>query len=166
MAEKIKDVKPPRGFSRVLWRIPIFFYRVGLGGLLGNRLLLLKHQGRKSGLPRQAVIEVVKIDRESGCYYVVSGFGPKSDWYQNVVAHPDVSIQVGSRQMDVQAVPVPVPQRQEVLLDYNRRHPGALKTFSRILGYAIDESEADVNFLASIIPMIRFVPVKSSVKRN
>lgn len=160
MAEKIKDVKPPRGFSRVLWRIPIFLYRIGLGRVFGDRFLLLNHRGRRSGLPRQAVIEVVKYDRETDSYYAVSGFGPKSDWYQNVISHPDVTIQVGSRQMDVKAVQVPGRETEEVLLDYNRRHPGALKALSQIMGYSIDESESDVRFLASIVPMIRFMPKK------
>lgn len=156
MAKKIKDVEPPTGISRVLWRIPIFLYRIGLGRLLGNRFLLLNHRGRKSGLPRQAVIEVVKYDRESGCYYVISGFGPKSDWYQNVVAHPNVSIQVGSKRMNVKGEKVSVSETEDILLDYSKRHPGALKALSRILGYAIEETEADVRSLASIVPMIRF----------
>lgn len=156
MAKKIKDVEPPHGISRVLWRIPIFLYRIRLGRLLGNRFLLLNHRGRKSGLPRQAVIEVVKIDLKAGYYYVVSGFGPKSDWYQNVIAHPDVTIQVGSKMMKARGEKVSVSETEEILLDYSKRHPGALKTLSRILGYAIDESERDVRFMASIVPMIRF----------
>ncbi len=158
MAKKIKDVSPPRGFSRVLWRIPILLYRIGLGGLLGKRFLLLNHKGRKTGAPRQAVIEIVKFDSEKQRYYSVSGFGPGSDWYQNLLAQPDVAIQVGSQKLNVHAVQVPVLQAQDVLIDYNRRYPGALKELSRILGYQIDESEADVRFLASIVPMICFEP--------
>ncbi|NLF52558.1 MAG: nitroreductase family deazaflavin-dependent oxidoreductase [Leptolinea sp.] len=156
MAKKIKDVEPPTGISRILWRIPIFLYRIGLGWLLGHRFLLLNHRGRKSGLYRKAVIEVVKFDHEAGFYYVVSGFGPRSDWYQNVIAHPDVTIQVGSKKMKARGEKVPLTVTEEILLDYSIRHPGALKTLSRILGYAIDECEADVRFMASIVPMIRF----------
>lgn len=158
MAKKIKDVTPPRGFSRILWRIPIFFYRVGLGGLLGKRFLLLNHKGRKTGVLRQAVIEIVKFDREKQSYYSVSGFGPGSDWYKNLLAGPDVTIQVGSKKLSVHAVQVPAQQAEDVLVDYNHRYPGALKELSRILGYEIDNSEEDVRFLASIVPMICFEP--------
>ncbi len=59
VVEKIKDVQPPRGLARLGWRAPIWFYRLGLGGLLGRRFVLLNHIGRKSGQPRQAVLEVV-----------------------------------------------------------------------------------------------------------
>ena len=50
---------PPTGVSRWLFRMPIGLYRLRLGWLLGDRFLLLHHTGRKSGLPRQAVVEVV-----------------------------------------------------------------------------------------------------------
>jgi deazaflavin-dependent oxidoreductase (nitroreductase family) len=159
MAEKTKDVQPPRGISRILWRIPILLFRIGLGGLMGKRFLLLHHKGRKSGIIRQAVVEIVQFEQETGCYYVVSGFGPKSDWYQNVVAHPDVTIQIGSKKIAVQAIQVPAQQAEIVLLDYTRRYPGALKILSGILGYQIIESEADIRFMATVIPMIRFEPI-------
>ncbi len=38
-------------------RAPIGPYRIGLGGLLGRRFLLLEHVGRRSGLPRHTVID-------------------------------------------------------------------------------------------------------------
>lgn len=31
--------RPPRGFQRLLWRAPIWLYRLGLGWLLGHRFL-------------------------------------------------------------------------------------------------------------------------------
>ncbi len=51
MVEKVKEIHPPRGLARIGFRIPIILYRLGLGGLLGTRFLLLTHTGRKSGLP-------------------------------------------------------------------------------------------------------------------
>ncbi|NEE11427.1 nitroreductase family deazaflavin-dependent oxidoreductase, partial [Streptomyces sp. SID7499] len=38
----------PRGWRRRLARLPIAFYRVGLGPVFGRRLLLLHHTGRNS----------------------------------------------------------------------------------------------------------------------
>ena len=55
--------EPPRGWKAKLWRAPIWFYRIGLGGLFGKRFLLLNHIGRVSGQIRQAVVEVVNFDR-------------------------------------------------------------------------------------------------------
>ena len=164
MVQKIKDVQPPRGIERLAWRAPIWFYRVGLGGLLGGRLLLLNHLGRKSGQVRQTVVEVVRRDEQADAYIVASGFGEKSDWYKNVMAHPDANIQVGNRRMSVHAERLPLEQATEEMLDYNRRHPAALKTLSGIMGYKSDGSEADVKFLATVIPILALKVVKDTSK--
>jgi hypothetical protein len=56
----MKLSQPPRTrLQRALARAPIWFYRLGLGGLLGHRFVLLTHTGRNSGRPRQVVLEVV-----------------------------------------------------------------------------------------------------------
>ena len=158
MAEKIKDVQPPRGLARLGWRAPIWLYRLGLGGMLGERFVLINHIGRKTGQPRQAVVEVVQHNKESGAYVVASGFGEKADWYQNLMAHPEVMIQVGRKRMLARAERLPLPQATEVMLDYNRRHPAALRALSGILGYHTDGSESDVCFFASVIPIVALTP--------
>jgi len=158
MVEKIKDVQPPRGFARLAWRAPIGLYRIGLGALLGGRFVLLNHIGRKTGQPRQAVLEVVQHDNKTGDYIVASGFGEKSDWFQNVMAQPDITIQIGNKRMAAHAERLPLPQATDVMLDYNRRHPAALRNLSTILGYRTDGSEEDVRFLASVVPIVAFHP--------
>ena len=95
MPEKVGKGEPPKGFNRLMFRAPIWLYRLGLGGVLGKRFLLLNHTGRKSGLPRQTVLEVVDYNKTSNTYYIVSGYGEQSDWYKNIRKTPDVTIQVG-----------------------------------------------------------------------
>jgi deazaflavin-dependent oxidoreductase (nitroreductase family) len=160
MPEKINDIQPPRGLARLAWRAPIWFYRLGLGGLLGGRFVLLNHIGRKSGQPRQAVVEVVRHDKETGAYIVASGFGEKADWYKNVMAHPEITIQVGRSRMAARAERLPLPQATDEMLDYNRRHPATLRTLAGILGYRSDGSEADVRFLAGVIPILALIPLE------
>ena len=42
----MKLARPPRTrLRRALFRAPIWLYRLGLGGLLGGRFLLLTHTG-------------------------------------------------------------------------------------------------------------------------
>ena len=79
----------------MLFRAPIWFYRLGLGWLFGRRMLLLTHTGRISGLPRKAVLEVVQYQADTNAYVVTAGFGPKSQWYQNLMANPTAVVQVG-----------------------------------------------------------------------
>ena len=56
----------------------------------------LTHRGRKSGQPRQTVLEVVRYDRASRTYVVASGWGVRSDWYRNIQQNPDVVVESGS----------------------------------------------------------------------
>lgn len=46
--------------NRRLVRSPIWLYRHGLGWLLGPRVLMLEHVGRKTGEPRYVCLEVVQ----------------------------------------------------------------------------------------------------------
>lgn len=158
MVKKIKDVGTPRGLARLVWRAPIWLYRFGLGGLLGERFLLINHIGRKSGKMRQAVVEVVYQDKQTGAFMVASGFGEQADWYKNLMVHPQVSIQVGRKRMNAHAKRLPAPQAAEALLNYHQRHPTALRTLAKILGYQIDGSQEDIRFLAGVIPIVSFTP--------
>ncbi|CAJ1497012.1 nitroreductase family deazaflavin-dependent oxidoreductase [[Mycobacterium] burgundiense] len=109
--------------TRWLMRAPIGLYRAGLGFLLGRRMLMLEHRGRKSGLPRQVVLETV--DRPGPQrFVVVSGFGAASQWYRNVLADPRVKVSVGTRR-DVPAVAraMTAEESAATLSGYQRRHP-------------------------------------------
>lgn len=86
------------GLLRVRWlvRAPIWVYRARLGAIFGHRLLMLEHVGRKTGLRRFVVLEVVDhptADR----YVVVSGFGTRAQWFRNVEATPQVRVYLASR---------------------------------------------------------------------
>jgi hypothetical protein len=47
---------PPSGLSRMVFRLPIWLYRLRLGWVLGARFLLVHHVGRRTGLPRRVVL--------------------------------------------------------------------------------------------------------------
>jgi deazaflavin-dependent oxidoreductase (nitroreductase family) len=160
VVEKIKDTQPPRGLARLAFRLPIWIYRLGLGRLLGNRFLLLTHTGRKSGLTRQAVLEVVQYDKASGKYVVAAGFGPRSDWYQNVMANPNVIIESGGKRLHAIAKQLSPEAAGAELLEYNRRYPGMIMRLARVMGYRLDGTEADIRVLGEMLPMVVFQPVR------
>ena len=150
---------PPQGFSRILYRAPIWLYRLGLGFLLGKRFLLLNHVGRQSGKARQAVLEVANYLPEEGTYIVASGFGSKSDWYLNLKAKPEVTIQVGRRQLSVTADFLSPQESGEQMVDYYRRHPTAARNLTRLLGVVVaDNEEAYRNIGEESIPFVAFRP--------
>lgn len=155
----IKNVQPPTGLSRLLFRMPIHLFRLGLGWLFGSRLLLLNHIGRVSGKPRQVVLEVVAHDPTGGTYVVASGWGPSAAWYRNILHTPTVTIQVGTRTMRVKAVPLTRDEGADIFADYASRHRTAAKyLLPRLMGFSVDGSEADFRAVGARMPFVRFVP--------
>lgn len=84
--------KPRRGLLRWLARLPLWLFRLHLDRLTSERFLMLVHTGRRSGLRRATVLEVVGHDQ--GAYYVVSAWGEVADWYRNVTRTPRVTVGV------------------------------------------------------------------------
>lgn len=158
MPEKIKEIQPPSGLTRLAFRAPLWLYRWGLGWLLGSRFLQLTHTGRKSGLPRQTVLEVVRHDKGDNAFYVVSGWGESSDWYRNVIENPQVSIRTGHQRFQAYAERLPPKLAGDELVDYHHRHPGALSQLAGFMGYRLDGSEADVRALGELLPVIAIRP--------
>ena|SRR5690625_1098868 len=121
-------LKIPRRIARA----PIVLYRLGLGGLLGRRFVLLEHRGRRSGQVRQVVLETISVDPE--VIHVVSGYGEQAQWLRNVRADPRVRATCGwARPRAGRAQILPAAEGTAVLQDYRRRHPLA----ARILGHTL-----------------------------
>jgi deazaflavin-dependent oxidoreductase (nitroreductase family) len=118
--------------TRWLVRLPISLYRLRLGFIFGRRLVMLQHYGRSTGKRRYVVLEI--IGHTLGTYFVVSGFGERSDWVKNVSVYPHISITVGSRH------PMPATARRllptesaAILDDYARLHPRAWRALEPVL---------------------------------
>jgi deazaflavin-dependent oxidoreductase (nitroreductase family) len=149
---------PPTGLRRHLFRLPIHLYRLGLGGLMGQRFVLIHHVGRRSGLPREVVVEVVAREPDTGAVVVASGFGPRSDWYQNLLATPDVEIELGRTRMSVHAEVLETDDAGQQMVDYARRHPRAARSLSGLMGYEADGTEEGYRRVGASLPMVRLRP--------
>jgi deazaflavin-dependent oxidoreductase (nitroreductase family) len=140
---------------RVRWfvRAPIGVYRARLGGLFGHRLLMLEHIGRKSGLARYVVLEVVSRPAPRS-YIVASGFGARSQWFRNVETNPHVRLYIASHKPAPATAHLLDPtQAQAAIAAYRAAHAkswSALKPiFEATLGTPIDDSGTQ-------LPLIRF----------
>lgn len=99
----MQSLYPDRPLTRLLFKAPTLTWRLGLGPLSGKLFLLLTTTGRKSGLPRQAMLEYY---RHNGRKYVVSAFGERSDWYRNLQKNTRVTTQTNDGTESVYAVRV------------------------------------------------------------
>ena len=152
--------QPPTGLSRILWRLPIWLYRLRLGWLMGNRFMLINHIGRKSGQVRQAVVEVARYDKDNDTYYVCSGFGKSSNWYRNIEAHPQVNIQVGKRHLSVTATCLSPEVSGEEMVRYAKDNPKVAQSLLKIIGHDIPADLDGYRQLAiEHLPFVAFTPL-------
>lgn len=148
----------PSGLLRFGFRLPIVLYRLRLGWLLGHRLVLVAHRGRRSGRWYRTVLEVVERDRQTGTYTVAAGFGPGSDWYRNLRQTPQTRIRVGLREWPVTAVPLSAEQGAALMARYASRYRRVAPRLCRFLGFEVDGSERDYHEVGRRIPFLRFEP--------
>ena len=137
--------------SRRLMRAPIGLYRARLGFLLGSRILLLEHVGRKSGLTRSVVLEVLDHP-DPDTYIVASGFGTRAQWYKNVRAEPRVKVSVGSRVSNPAiARTLSTSEADAALRRYVDRHRRAWESMKPVLESTLG---APITTLNTALPMV------------
>jgi deazaflavin-dependent oxidoreductase (nitroreductase family) len=83
-----------RGVFKVFNRFMMLLWRLGLGSWgngteFGGYIMVIKHIGRKTGLTRHTPVNYALVD---GDVYCTAGFGKASDWYLNIMEHPEVEI--------------------------------------------------------------------------
>lgn len=159
MPTKVRDVQPPRAVARTLYRLPIRLFHLHLGWLLMGHFLLLTHIGRKSGMARQTVLEVLLHDRTKDVYYVMAGWGERSDWVKNIEKTPQVEISVGRRHVHAIAKRLPPEEAESKVIAYGRQHPRLIRSLPRLLGYRTDGTEEDLRALARLGIVVAFEPI-------
>ncbi len=123
----------PGLFLRWFFRAPVLLYRTGLGGLMFGQLQLTT-VGRKSGLPRRTVVDVLGHDEGTDTFHVVSAYGATSDWYRNILANPAIDVEVRGRRFSAGAETLAGQEAENVFLDYWRRHRFYVRTMLRLIG--------------------------------
>lgn len=155
MAEGTLFKHPPRGILRLLLRAPVWLYHFRLGWMLGDRLIMITHLGRKSGRLRHTVLEVVEYHSVSDTYFVASGWGTKADWYQNLSKTPQLLLDDGRRRYEAIAEQPAVETAAQALAGYARRSPMAFRNLGRLmLGTALPADDQGCRRLAEVLPML------------
>ena len=148
----------PSGILRFAFRLPIYLYRLNLGWLLGHRGLLLIHRGRRSGLLRETVLEVVRYTPATKESVVLSAWGERADWYRNIKASPAMEVRTGGERFVPEQRLLGPEENHAVIADYERRHPLAFRIFAKAFGYPVDEVEAVRREFASSLRLVAFRP--------
>jgi deazaflavin-dependent oxidoreductase (nitroreductase family) len=103
-------------------------------------VLLLTTTGRKSGLPRTTALQYEEVD---GAIYLGSSKGAQADWFKNLVANPNVSVRVKSRQFSGKAEAVTDPVRIADFLEL-RHHPRIVGAMLKSEGLSAQPDRAEL----------------------
>jgi deazaflavin-dependent oxidoreductase (nitroreductase family) len=147
---------------RVIFKQPIRLYKLGLGWLIGKRVLLLHTTGRKTGKHRITPLEY-SYDPAADVYTVMAGWSGKTDWYRNACANPHVYVQVGRRAFHAVARPVSREGVAEMLAEMVQINPRALRMFARWSDEPVDGSMDSLRKIAIHFPALTLEPQSESV---
>ena len=107
-----------RALQRSLTTLHIALYRA-TGGAIGHRLgplpnLLLTTTGRRSGQPRTTALTYIRADDLLAL--IASNFGSRTapQWYRNLQAHPDATVQLKRRRWTARARPATPDERERI----------------------------------------------------
>lgn len=94
------------------------------GPFEGATLLLLHHDGRRSGQERITPLVYQSVDGGWAIFGSRGGDTSHPDWYLNVVSRPDVTIEVGPETVDVRAREAQGEERQTIWEKQKAAMPG------------------------------------------
>jgi len=97
--------------------------RVG-GQFEGAPVLLLHTTGARTGIERVNPMMYLDLDGHRYVFASKAGADTHPDWYHNLVAHPEITVEAGTETYRATAVPVAEPRRTEVYAEQARRFPG------------------------------------------
>ncbi len=94
------------------------------GQFEGAPLLLLTTIGRRSGASRTNPMMYLD-DTDRLLVFASKGGAPTDpDWYRNLVAQPEVTVEVGTETFPARAVVVEGEERDRIFAEQARRYPG------------------------------------------
>lgn len=94
------------------------------GSFEGVTLLLLTTTGAKSGQKRVNPLTYL-LDGERLFIFAAYGGSPTNpDWYHNLIAHPQVTVELGTEQFEAMAVLLEGEERDRIYARETQVHPG------------------------------------------
>jgi deazaflavin-dependent oxidoreductase (nitroreductase family) len=94
------------------------------GQFAGAPLLLLTSTGARSGAQRTNPMMYLSDDQRLIVFASKAGAPTNPDWYHNLIANPDATVEVGSERFAVRATEVTGGERDEIYERQATRYPG------------------------------------------
>ena len=95
------------------------------GRFEGHPILLLHHRGAKSGTERVNPLAYQPLDDRTVAIFASKGGAPTNpDWYHNLKANPEASVEIGTESFDVKARVAEGDERDRIWTTQKERMPG------------------------------------------
>lgn len=94
------------------------------GPFEGAPMLLLTTTGAKSGQPRTVPVVYLPDGDRQVVFASKAGAPTNPDWYHNLRANPDVSVELGDERFDARAVVLTGDERDRLFATQADRNPG------------------------------------------
>jgi deazaflavin-dependent oxidoreductase (nitroreductase family) len=157
----MRGIRPGATLRRIL-RAPAYLYRWNCGWLLGHRFLLLIHVGRRTGLRRYTVLEVLQYRSDGPEAVVMSAFGRDADWLRNLETTPCPEVIIGRHRFTAAHRLLDEKEAMRVVAGYERRNWLVVQiiraVLSRLLGWGYDGSQGMRRRLVRQLPLVAFRP--------
>ena len=114
-------------FLKVVLSIYVFLYRLTSGAIGGQMaglpVLLLTTTGRKTGQPRTTPLGYFKQDGNFVLIASNGGADRNPAWFYNLKSNPQVTLQIGNKQLAAKAEPVDSEQRTQLWTELVKMAP-------------------------------------------
>ena len=141
-------------------KLPLLFYRIGLGWVFGHRFMLLTHVGRRSGKVRRTVLAILRFDPTTREIMAISAWSA-SDWYKNILSSPALQVETGW----IRYVPahrfLTSEEITTIFEEYRKEHPVFSRIVCRIPGWKWDSSHAELLELSKTLRGVAFRPIST-----
>ena len=84
------------------------------GPMAGTPLLLLETTGAKSGQPRTSPLVYYRENERLFIFATKAGASSNPDWYYNILAHPEVTIEIGTEKFPATGVVLAEEERAKM----------------------------------------------------
>lgn len=154
--------KKPQGFLKFFFKFPVWLHKIGLGGwerLIGAQWMLLTTTGRKSGKPRETMVDVMDYDEATDTYYIEAAYGDRADWYRNIQANPVFEAKVGRRKFKARAGSLTSEGTGDLLVKFYREKPAYTRSVMAMVGMKFN-GEDELRAIASKLLLLAVHPEK------
>ena len=93
------------------------------GSWEGRPLLLLTTMGAKSGQPRTRPMMYLQEGDRLFVFASKGGAPTNPDWYHNLLAHPQVTVEIGDQKYQATATPITGSERDSVYARWSELYP-------------------------------------------